>query len=534
MKRVFLSFSMLVLASPALAQIHVEAEDCTISSWDLSPPGAAVQIVVPPTQPDTIHAVEIVGGRTDAVGVGQLRLPGSIANGEYAVTLRYFTNRTYSGSEIAVQFGSYSGSVVTYDTGADWHTFYPDNSLSWYSWYDVELTASGCPFGVSSTEPMPGAVGIYDVADGDFYINVWDKTSQTLDLATIDYIEIEPVPIKSTDVNDDGYINLKDFSILADSFMLTTWAADLYIDGIVDVADCVLLADDWLKSALHVADISSQASETGCDAGSWAASFIVTVHNKWSVPVSGVEVTAGWTGVHGSEGTHRQMTNQDGQVFFASKCVPIAGDTTLTVMDLYEPGHAYHPGENVETSETAPYSVPWTPAVRAEDWIITAVDGDYAKVDGAGGKVVLVCTDGAGNPTHAMGDAKFSFSGAIPDGNYELTVHWYSGTMGATPWAYRLGTDAGSLTENGVTISTVDNWHYFYPGHSGSHSDQWFTHDYSGANPIDFAMWPNSPVSTSITASGIGQGDFYIRLRDMSPDQGNYFSIEYFELAPIP
>ena len=91
--------------------------------------------------------------------------------------------------------------------------------------------------------------------------------------------------------------------------------------------------------------------------------------------------------------------------------------------------------------------------------------------------------------------------------------------------------DTGSVTENGVTSGV---WHYFYPGQSGGHSDQWFTHDLAGPDPVDFSMWVNSPVAASITVNGVGPDDFYVRVWDMSPAVDNYFALEYFELAPAP
>jgi hypothetical protein len=168
--------------------------------------------------------------------------------------------------------------------------------------------------------------------------------------------------------------------------------------------------------------------------------------------------------------------------------------------------------------------------LRAEDWLISAIDGHYTKIDSAKGTLVQLATDAAGNPAHAVGEFKLRFPSAIPDGTYQLTIRWRTGTMGGTPWAFLLGTEAGRVTETGILSG---RWHYFYPGHSGAHSDHWFTHDLAGPNPIDFAMWPNSPVSTSISISGVGEGEFYVRLRDMSPGKNNSFGIESIALTPL-
>jgi hypothetical protein len=558
MKTICALLLVFTILLPVRAGVHVEAEDCVITSWNLSPAGGIVQIVVPPTQTG-ISAVEIVGGVFGATGVGQLRFPGTIPNGDYLVTLRYFTNRAYIGSEVSVQFGSYSGAVVPYDTLTNWHTFYPDNgNAAWYSWYDVELTNAGCPFPTSPSEPLPTVVGIYNVNPGDFYINIWDKSSGALDLASIDYIELALAPARTSDMNNDGSVDELDLFILSQNFLLNSWLAhpnawiaDIapgnYGDGIVNSRDFSSFSNDWLKTSLHVSDISALASETGCAAGSWSASFVVSVKDKNNVPVSGVAVNADWTGVHGSEGSTTETTDINGQALFSGKCIPVAGITTLTVSGLDKEGHVYAANENVETSEAISHTVAWSPVVRAEDWLIASVHGNYSKVAAPGGQVVRVCTDDSGNPTHALGELKFSFPGAMADGNYKLTVHWFSGTMGnysafanayvGTPWAYLLGDEASTLTENGAVITTEGNWHYFYPGHDvavGAHSNQWFTHDFSGPAPVDFSMWPNSPVSTSFTVSAIGQGDFYIKVRDISPAENNYFDIEYFELTPIP
>jgi len=170
------------------------------------------------------------------------------------------------------------------------------------------------------------------------------------------------------------------------------------------------------------------------------------------------------------------------------------------------------------------------PATRIEDWQITAIDGHYAKIDSEQGTQIQLATDQAGNPAHAVGDFKFWFQNAIEDGTYRVTIRWRTGTMGGTPWAFLLGCDAGIVTEDGIESG---RWHYFYPGHSGPHSNQWFTHDLAGPDPIDFSMWPNGPVARSITVSGVGPGDFYVRLRDMSPGRNNSFAVESIELTPL-
>lgn len=174
---------------------------------------------------------------------------------------------------------------------------------------------------------------------------------------------------------------------------------------------------------------------------------------------------------------------------------------------------------------------PIGPVVRAEDCQVTAFSGQVAYVGDPGDREVLVSTDEAGDPTYAVGDIQFNFPGTVSNGTYRLTVHWRSGTVAGTPWAFMLGSDSGSVTENGGAGGA---WHYFFPGQSGSESDQWFTHDLAGPSPVDFAMWVNSPVAASITVNGVGANDFYVRVWDMSPSADNYFAIEYFELVPTP
>ena len=175
---------------------------------------------------------------------------------------------------------------------------------------------------------------------------------------------------------------------------------------------------------------------------------------------------------------------------------------------------------------------PGGPVLRAEDCRISALEGNFAYVDAPGGREVLVSTDPAGDPTYAVGETQFYFPGAVSNGTYTLSVHWRSGTVAGTPWAFMLGSDSGSVIEDGVSVS--GGWHYFYPGQSGSHSDQVFTHDLAGPDPVDFSMWVNSPVAASITVSGVGADDFYVRVWDMSPARDNYFAIEYFELNEVP
>jgi hypothetical protein len=512
----------MIACLPAAARaIQVEAEDCTITSWNLSPAGAVVQIVVPPTQ-SGIDAVEIVGGTSAAVGVGQLRLPGTIPNGAYAITLRYFTNRTYAGSEISVQFGSNSGSVVAHGANAAWHTFYPDDvNASWYTWYDLELTQTGCPFPTSPAETMPTAVSISNVGEGDFYINIWDKTASSFDLATVDYINLTLVPAKTPDMNSDGNVDQLDLQFLSEYFLSDNWSADVapgdYGDGVVNNKDFSALAGNWMLSAIHVADIATLAPEVGCNPGSWSAGFVVTVEDRDTAPVAGVDVTADWSGVHGAEGTTTETTDGSGQALFDGRCLPIAGSTTLSITNLGKLNHVYAPEENIESSDTVAHVVPWTPQVRAEDWLVEPVFGNYARIGTPGSGIIRMCTDAAGNAAHALGEMTFRFPGTVPEGDYALTVHWMSGSMGifsafanqwvGTPWAWQLGADSVAVSENGATITTEDKWHYFYPGHNvaaAAHSNQWYTHDMSGPLPVDFSMWPNSSVSTSFAVTSAG------------------------------
>ena len=136
--------------------------------------------------------------------------------------------------------------------------------------------------------------------------------------------------------------------------------------------------------------------------------------------------------------------------------------------------------------------------VRAEDWLITALDGEYSLIDSSRGRLVQLATAVGGESNHAVGDFVFRFPGAVPNGKYRVTVRWRTGVMGGTPWAFLLGSDAGQVREDGISSG---KWHYFYPGHNAAHSNQWFTHDLAGPNPVGFSMWPNSPVAPSITVS---------------------------------
>ncbi|MAE63032.1 MAG: hypothetical protein CMJ18_02065, partial [Phycisphaeraceae bacterium] len=52
-------------------------------------------------------------------------------------------------------------------------------------------------------------------------------------------------------------------------------------------------------------------------------------------------------------------------------------------------------------------------------------------------------------------------------------------------------------------------------------------------DPLDLAVWPNSAIAESITVSGIGPGDLYIRVRDMSPGRDNHLRIDHVELVPV-
>jgi len=556
-ERLLILTVVLVAVSPAFVEgetIHIEAEDCNLDSWNLDPPSATVSVV---TTADGHVGVEIVGGAMQATGIGQLRLPGTIPNDEYIITLYYLTGRVSSGSTFAVQFGADSGTVTKYGAESiDWHLFYPNSSTATrYTWYDVELTPDGCPFATSSQSPLPVAVGIQDVNEGDFYINLWDQCFPSGENAIIDYIELKPVQFETADLTDDGYVDFNDLRIVFLNWLGDWPPADASPagggDGIIDFPDYATIAKDWWKAAPHIADINAQAYTAECNEA-WIAEFIVSIDDKRDEAIGDVEVTAQWAGIHGGLGTTVETTDANGQAVFTSNCMPFTGTTSLTVTDVFRSGPAYDANENVEVSDSVYCDVnsTWIPIVQAEDWIISSENGHYAEGNAppewaATGQVVWVGTDSAGNPEHAAGriivalppepnlsgDVKFTFPGAIPGGDYRLTIKWHSGTMNGTPWAFKLGADGGSVTEHGV--STSGKWHYFYPGHQGSHSDQWFTHDLAGPNPVQFSMWPNSPVGDYVTFSGIDQGEFYIRIWDLSPAKDNYFAIDYFELTPL-
>jgi hypothetical protein len=169
--------------------------------------------------------------------------------------------------------------------------------------------------------------------------------------------------------------------------------------------------------------------------------------------------------------------------------------------------------------------------VRATDCHIEAKHGNFAYVDREGDREVLVSTDAAGNPLHAVGDIQFSFPGMVSNGTYRLTVRWRTGGVEGTPWAYRLGSRSGRVVENG-TVSGA--WHDFYPGQAGRHGGQAFVEDLAGPEPIGSARYVNRAAGSSLTVDGVGKGDFYVRIWDMSPSRNNYFAIESFTLTPVP
>ena len=140
-------------------------------------------------------------------------------------------------------------------------------------------------------------------------------------------------------------------------------------------------------------------------------------------------------------------------------------------------------------------------SVRAENCRITPISGHYTKIDSSKGKLVQLACDSHGNPSHAMGDFRVHFPQPIPDGSYRLTICWRTSHMNGTPWAFLLSADGGSVVENDIEQG---GWHYFYPGLAGVDNDRWFTHDLAGPRPIDFSMFPNTPVAGSITVSGVG------------------------------
>jgi len=189
-------------------------------------------------------------------------------------------------------------------------------------------------------------------------------------------------------------------------------------------------------ASLHIAEFTGISNDENGSDGRWSARFVVQVEDETETPVAGVKVMGLWTGVHAAAGAVHQTTDGQGRAVFQTRRLPIAGQTSLTVTRVSKTGYRYAVRKNVATSRTASRVVPWTPTVRAEDWLITALDGHYAKVESSRGTLVQTATDDAGNPTHAVGDLMFRFPGAIPDGVYRLTVRWRTGAMGGTPWAF--------------------------------------------------------------------------------------------------
>ena len=106
-------------------------------------------------------------------------------------------------------------------------------------------------------------------------------------------------------------------------------------------------------------------------------------------------------------------------------------------------------GQTVSTAAGSSVQ-PDTMPVRAEDWLITALDGEYALVDSFRGRLVQLATAAGGKSNHAVGDFVFRFPGAVPNGKYRVTVRWRTGAMGGTPWAFLLGSDAGQVREDGI------------------------------------------------------------------------------------
>lgn len=171
-----------------------------------------------------------------------------------------------------------------------------------------------------------------------------------------------------------------------------------------------------------------------------------------------------------------------------------------------------------------------TSIIQAENCTIVPVSGNYSTGTIDGNNVVYVATDASGDKTRSYGDIKFKFPSAIPDGEYTLRVRWKSGTMNSSAWAFMLGSEHGDVTEGGYF---KNQWHYFYPGHLLLEDNGWFTDDLAGPNGLRFKTWPNSKVLNYITVSGVGAGDFYVRLWDTAVSANNYFAVDSFELTPV-
>ena len=147
--------------------------------------------------------------------------------------------------------------------------------------------------------------------------------------------------------------------------------------------------------------------------------------------------------------------------------------------------------------------------VRAKDWLIEPVVGHYTRVGSERGTLIQVAADNAGNPAHVLGDFRFRFPSSIPDGKYRLTIHWQTGRMNGTPWAFLLGTEAGSVREHQIPLA--DGGTISIRAIPDHHSDQWCTNDLAAGAILTLmlCLWmidclPNAMVNPIYLLAGGG------------------------------
>ncbi|MFH1613634.1 MAG: hypothetical protein ABIG61_00920 [Planctomycetota bacterium] len=168
--------------------------------------------------------------------------------------------------------------------------------------------------------------------------------------------------------------------------------------------------------------------------------------------------------------------------------------------------------------------------IQAENCAIQAEIGQFTTAALDNAQVVYVATDNTGDKTHGYGQIKFIFPDSIPDGEYVLRVRWKTGVMNASAWAFTLGAQNGTVQEGNFYKSQQ---HMFYPGHGDGHNNEWLVDELAGPNGLSFKTWPNTKVANYFSVTGIGPGDFYVRLMDTATAEDNYLAVDYFELIPV-
>jgi hypothetical protein len=530
------------------ATIHVEAENCTLGGSYYSS-GGVVYVAGTPGVANSFQSNS---------GNATFQFPNAIPDGTYFLKVHWSVGNTFSGGITdAYMIGAASGSSAKiYENGATsqggWHTFYPhidsDTATDYLAGTDPNFNIGPIWTGA----PKASYLTLQGVGANQFQVTIWDQSALNYAYIGVDYFELVPVsaPIKIEAEN----------CILADAtgadggyYLIWTpgWQSGASVVSFAaDSSGNVQSAKGQIKISLPMAipdgtyylGVHWKANNTFVGSSQYA--YLLNT-SQGSLVENGISNQGGWHTYYPNKSAtvaDDYLAGPDpnfniGPIWTGSpKASSItvsnigAGDFNIYLWDMSAANYDYM---DVDYFTLTPVTIPGQPLHwEAEN---CTLGGDYCPLNITNdGWVYFASTkDGSDGWFQSyQGIATFTIPDPIPDGQYQVRVHWKQGNYFAgNTYAYMIAPEpntGGTVVEN--DIANQGGWHTFYPNCQAQDKVDYLT----GTDPnlLIGPIWSGSPKATSITTANVGPNGLRLSMWDECPLNYDYMALDWIELVP--